>query len=119
MVVEQTKHHCLQFPDILNRLNRVIDPIFERLRLTRGLFQLPPVNTNLCLYFLLANSELINDHAEVFVGCVHVLQLAVHLVGLVFHSSYFLFSRHNVSLQFFNFKIKDELELFKLLVFPF
>ena len=64
---------------------------------------------------LLPHPKVINNQSKVLVHPIEVLELRSHLVRLLIQILYLDLSRSDVSLKLFDFVVKHELELLKLL----
>ena len=70
---------------------------------------------NLISQTFLSHSEIIHDKSKILIDSVEMLQLLPHDVGLLLELLNFNFSWADISLELFDFVIKNELELLKFL----
>ncbi len=63
----------------------------------------------------LSHAKIVHDQSQVIVHTIKVLELLSHLVGLLIEALNLNFTGSDISLEFLNFVIKDELELLQLL----
>jgi len=72
---------------------------------------------NFCSETFLSHSEIVYDKSQVLIDSVEMFQLLSHNISLLLELLNFNLSWTDISLKLFDFVIKDELELFKLLSF--
>ena len=115
----QSDDSSLQLFEVSDVMENLEDIILEFLLVALLLVQLLPQVFDLGGQTLLSHSQIVNDQSQVLVHPVKMLQLLPHDVGLLLKLLDLDLSWADVSLQFLDFIIQDELELFELLSFLF
>ena len=105
----------LQLVEVVDELHRPVHGVCEALYEDVVRSDLRPVLLNQLLHVLLPRPQIVNDVAEVGIDLVVVLEVLVHLVGLLLEAGDLHLAGRDVALELLDLVVEHELELLELL----
>jgi hypothetical protein len=109
---ELLRHLPLELFKVIDVVNDMVNCVFELVDVDVVRSDLGPVFLDQVLKLLLAGSQVVDDVTKVGVDLVVVLQLLVHLLGLLLQIGNLELSGGDISLQLFDLVVKHEFEFF-------
>jgi len=100
---------------VLDMLHYLEDVVLEALLPHQLKVYFVPATQEFIFETLVLHSQIINDQIQVVTDPVEMLDFDLHLVNLLMQARNIVLTRQNISLQFFNFVIKNEFEFLKFL----
>jgi hypothetical protein len=119
VLLMESNHTSLKLLEISDMMKAFEHIIFELLLETLLFIKLCSEILDFVSQTFLSHSQIINNQSQVLVDSIEMSQFLSHLVCLLIQLLDIKLSWTNVSLQFFDFVIQYELELFKLLCLLF
>lgn len=113
--VQVLVHRALQLVEVVDELHRPVNGIREALYEDVVRPDLRPVLLDQVLHVLLPRPQIVYDVSEVGVDLVVVLEVLVHLVGLLLETRDLHLAGRDVALKLFDLVVKHKLELLELL----
>jgi len=105
----------LELLEISNMMEALEDIVLELLLEALLFIKLLPQMSDLICQTFLSHTQIVHDKRKILVNTIEMLELLTHLISLLIQFLNLDLTGSNITLEFLNLVVEDELELFKLL----